>query len=212
MRATISLGRKHINSAASPCSSLPTHPHMKASLNVLAWVTFSPIPVLLMSPCEKQSGERVPGPEYATSVPLQTQTGEGIFVSLWLEESVKVQTSACSESAVILLLWKSMISSTALWFKFAAPLWSLNDFSSYKLFSLLFCIKLLILSQSGNVQELQNTLLGDLALCVFILHQSVNNPPLICWLPSLFGVSFCHKEPLTVISKFLKLQLCQIIK
>lgn len=99
-------------------------------------------------------------------------------------------------------------------FKFSASLWSLNDFIFLEIIQYLFCLKLLILSQSGNAQELQNALLGDLALYVFILHQPINNPPLtalICWLP-LFAVSFCHREPLTVISKFHKLQLCQIIK
>lgn len=57
-------------SAAFPL--LPsTHPYMKASLNVLAWVTFSPLPMLLMPLCEKRSGERVAGPEHTPAVPLR---------------------------------------------------------------------------------------------------------------------------------------------
>lgn len=166
-----------------------------------------------MSLCEKKSGEMVSGPEPTTSVPLQrcrlkkaflNLPGERRAYQLRLLHVLKVLWYFCSLRASFL--------PQLYGFKFAASLWSLNYLIFLEIIQSVFCIKLLILRQSGNAQELQNTLLGDLALYVFILHQPINNPPLICWLPSLFAVSFCHWEPLTVISKFHKLQLCQIIK
>lgn len=198
MRPVVNLRTEAPEHPMLPSHPLPYTPILSRKLPRTSWpwVAFSPDPNGAAAPVGTGvKNKEGPGPRYAASGPLRRCRLRSAFL-------YPFDLGRTLKSRLLHLLKLLQYSDTLkehdffcclMVFKFAAPLWSLNYFSFLKIiqsFFFFFCIKLLILSQSGNTQELQNTLLGDLVLYVFILHQPVSSPPLICWLPSLFAVSF----------------------